>query len=140
MPSVFMAYWTFRVMVGTGFLMFFLAAYALYWVMRNRPLGQVKFLGVFGAAMVLPYLANTAGWLLTEMGRQPWVVYGYMKTADAVSPTLTAGMVLTSLIGFTLVYAVLMAADVYLLANYAKAGPAPVVKKQHPVKEEAYWE
>ena len=108
--------------------------------MRNRPLGQVKFLGVFGAAMALPYLANTAGWLLTEMGRQPWVVYGYMKTADAVSPTLTAGMVLTSLIGFTLVYAVLMAADVYLLAKYAKAGPAPEVKKQHPVKEEAYWE
>ena len=139
-PSVFMAYWTFRVMVGAGFLMFFLAAYALYWVMRNRPLGQVKFLGVFGAAMALPYLANTAGWLLTEMGRQPWVVYGYMKTADAVSPTLTAGMVLTSLIGFTLVYAVLMAADVYLLAKYAKAGPAPEVKKQHPVKEEAYWE
>ncbi len=139
-PSVFMAYWTFRVMVGAGFLMFFLAAYALYWVMRNRPLGQVKFLGVFGLAMALPYLANTAGWLLTEMGRQPWVVYGYMKTADAVSPTLTAGMVLTSLIGFTLVYAVLMAADVYLLAKYAKAGPAPEVKKQHPVKEEAYWE
>ncbi|GAP18347.1 cytochrome ubiquinol oxidase subunit I [Levilinea saccharolytica] len=139
-PSVFMAYWTFRVMVGAGFLMFFLAAYALYWVMRKRPLGEVKFLGVFGLAMALPYLANTAGWLLTEMGRQPWVVYGYMKTADAVSPTLTAGMVLTSLIGFTLVYAVLMAADVYLLAKYAKAGPAPEVKKQHPVKEEAYWE
>jgi cytochrome d ubiquinol oxidase subunit I len=58
------------------------------------------------------------------MGRQPWVVYGLMKTQDAFSPNLTPGMVLTTLIIFTLVYAALIVADVYLLQKFAKAGPA----------------
>jgi cytochrome bd ubiquinol oxidase subunit I len=61
---------------------------------------------------------------LTELGRQPWVVYGLLKTADAFSPNLTPGMVLTSLIVFTLVYGALMVVDVYLLAKFAKAGPS----------------
>jgi cytochrome d ubiquinol oxidase subunit I len=59
---------------------------------------------------------------LTELGRQPWVVYGLLKTQDAVSPNISAGMVLTSLIGFTLIYGVLMVADVYLLKKYAQQG------------------
>ncbi len=83
----------------------------------------MKLLGLFPFVLFLPYLANTTGWLLTEMGRQPWVVYTKLKTADAVSPMLTVGMVLTSLIGFTVIYGVLMAVDIYLLRKYAVAGP-----------------
>jgi cytochrome d ubiquinol oxidase subunit I len=56
------------------------------------------------------------------MGRQPWIVFGLMKTADAVSPTLTPAMVWTSLIAFTLIYGVLMIVDIYLLVKYARAG------------------
>lgn len=129
-PSVFTMYWTFRIMVGIGFLMMLMALISLYPTLRNRPIGQNRFIKFFPLAIALPYLANTAGWMFTEMGRQPWVVYGVMKTEDAFSKSITPGMVLTSLIGFTLVYALLMYADVYLLAKYAKAGPQAVQKEE----------
>ncbi len=89
---------------------------------RARPQRQVLawFLRLLPLAIILPYLANTGGWLLTELGRQPWIVYGVKKTADAVSPTLTPGMVLFSLLAFILVYAALMVADIYLLAKYSR--------------------
>lgn len=138
-PPIMINYWTFRIMVGVGFLMLFIAAFALLRVMQGRPLQQLKMLKWLPFAIALPYLSNSTGWILTELGRQPWVVYGKLKTAQAFSPNLTPGMVLTSLIGFTLVYGLLMVADVYLLAKYAKAGPAPKPAK-HSVAEQAYWE
>jgi cytochrome bd ubiquinol oxidase subunit I len=122
-PSVFTAYWSFRLMVGAGFLMFLIAAYLLIQIMRKVDTERLPFLSLIPFSILLPYLANTTGWLLTEMGRQPWVVVGLMKTAVAGSPILSGGTVLTSLIGFTLVYGALMAADLYLLFKHAKAGP-----------------
>jgi cytochrome bd ubiquinol oxidase subunit I len=101
-----------------------LAGYALYFVMRNKVGPHIRWLGLFVFAIALPYIANTSGWVLTEMGRQPFIVYGLLKTDDALSPGLTTGMVLFSLIGFALIYAALMGVDVYLLARFAKAGPA----------------
>ena len=121
-PPVAVAYWSFRGMVGAGFLMVALAGYALFMVMGDMYEISPRVLKLFMWAIALPYLANTAGWLLTELGRYPWVVFGLMKIENAVSPTVPAGSVLVSLIGFTLVYGVLMVADVYLLAKYAKAG------------------
>jgi cytochrome d ubiquinol oxidase subunit I len=125
-PSVFMNYWSFRIMIGAGFLMAFLAALGLFIWVRLRFKLKSKWWYLLTAAISLPYLANTTGWLLTELGRQPWVVYGLLKTADAVSPTVTAGMVLTSLIVFTLLYGVLIVVDVYLLVKFAKSGPEVV--------------
>ncbi|HEX2978863.1 MAG TPA: cytochrome ubiquinol oxidase subunit I [Anaerolineaceae bacterium] len=122
-PPIAVSYWTFRFMVGSGMLMLLIAAYALFNIMRKTPWEKVRFLKWIPFAIALPYVANTTGWLLTELGRQPWIVFGLMKTADAVSPTLTTGMVLTTAVVFTLVYALLMGADVYLLAKFAKAGP-----------------
>lgn len=123
-PSVPVAYWTFRIMVGTGMLMILLGLYALFRILKKTPVEKFKFLGLLPFAIALPYLANSTGWMLTEMGRQPWVVFGVLKTKDAFSPNLTPGMVLTSLIGFTLVYGVLMFANIFLLRKYAIAGPA----------------
>jgi cytochrome bd ubiquinol oxidase subunit I len=123
-PLVVFTYWGFRLMVAAGFAMLALAGYALYHVMRDRVGPQIRWLGVFVFAMALPYIANTSGWVLTEMGRQPFIVYGLLKTDAAMSPNLTVGMVLFSLIGFALVYTALMGADVYLLSKYAKAGPS----------------
>ena len=121
-PPVAVVYWTFRVMVGSGFLLLLLAFYALFLVMGEvydqRPLA----LRIFLWALALPYLANTAGWLMTEVGRYPWVVFQVMKLDSAVSPNVPAGLVLTSLLGFTLVYGVLMFADIFLLQKYAQAG------------------
>ncbi|MGD0610732.1 MAG: cytochrome ubiquinol oxidase subunit I [Anaerolineales bacterium] len=121
-PLVVVTYWGFRLMVGAGFAMLALGVYALYQVVRHRVGPQVRFLGLYCFAIGLPYLANTSGWLLTEMGRQPFIVYGLLKTDAAVSPNLTAGMVLFSLIGFALVYAALMGTDIYLLSKFARAG------------------
>jgi cytochrome d ubiquinol oxidase subunit I len=73
------------------------------------------------AAIVLPLLANSFGWIFTEMGRQPWIVWGQMRTAAGVSPTVGAGTVLTSMIVFTLLYGVLAAVGVLLLRRHAAA-------------------
>ena len=125
-PPIAASYWSFRLMVGAGFLMFALAAYGLYITMWPKTgKWHDRIMKWLPLAIVLPYLANTTGWLLTELGRQPWVVYGLQKTADAVSPNLTPGMVLFTLIAFALVYGALMAADGYLLFRHAKAGPVP---------------
>jgi cytochrome bd ubiquinol oxidase subunit I len=122
-PPVAVSYWTFRLMVGAGMLMALLALYALLmnrvkWL-KERPL----ILRLLLWAIAIPYVANTCGWLFTELGRYPWVVYGLMKIENAVSPTVSGGEVLITLVGFTLVYGALMAADIYLLKKFAKAGP-----------------
>ncbi len=135
-PSIITMYWGFRIMVGLGFLMMLLAFLALYPTLRNRPITKYRYVRYFPFFIALPYLANTVGWIFTEMGRQPWVVFGLMKTENAFSPMLTPGMVLTTLILFTLVYALLMVADVYLLVKFAKAGPAE--KMIEPMIEEGY--
>ena len=123
-PPVAISYWSFRLMVGAGFLMALLTMVAVYLVVRRQIVRYGRFLLLLVPAIGLPYLANTTGWLLTEMGRQPWIVNGLMKTADAVSPTVPAGMVLISVIGFTLLYGALMVADAYLLLRYATGEPA----------------
>lgn len=131
-PFVVMIYWAFRAMVGAGMLMVALAAWALYRVLRDRISAPQWLLRLLPLAIALPYLANSAGWILTEMGRQPWIVFGVLKLEDAVSPNVPGGMVLASLIGFTLLYGALMVADVYLLAKYAKADTEDVAKDVVP--------
>jgi cytochrome d ubiquinol oxidase subunit I len=125
-PPMIVNYWTFRIMIGVGFLMLAIAAYVLLQVMRRKPLAHPRLIALLPFAIALPYLANSAGWILTEVGRQPWVVFGLLKTQDAVSPILTPGLVLFSLIGFTLLYGGLMGADVYLLNKFARLGPESV--------------
>jgi cytochrome d ubiquinol oxidase subunit I len=125
-PPVKWTYWTFRLMVGAGILMLILSAWATFGVLRNRFEGATLLLALLVPAIGLPYVANSAGWIFTELGRQPWIVFGLQKTFDGVSPNVTAGQVLFSLVAFTLVYGALMAADVYLLRKYARAGLGPV--------------
>jgi cytochrome bd ubiquinol oxidase subunit I len=140
-PSIITIYWSFRIMVGAGMLMLGLALYALFIVMKRHQIKAVWIFNLFPFAALLPYVSNTAGWIMTEMGRQPWVVFGLMKTSDAVSPSLTVGMVLTSLIGFVLLYGVLMAADIYLLLKFIKIGPVDEETILKPQKsDESYWE
>ncbi len=122
-PPIALTYWSFRGMVGAGFVMLLLALFGLYLVMRNRIETHARFLKLLPWAILLPYLANTTGWLMTELGRQPWIVFGLMKTEDAVSPVVSAGAVLLSLVLFTVVYGALMVVDVYLLMQSAKSDP-----------------
>ena len=124
-PPVAITYWSFRFMVGAATLMLLLVIAGLFLAFRDRFAQTRAFLRFLPLAILLPYISNSAGWIMTEIGRQPWIVFGLMKTEDAVSPNVSAGMVLASLILFTLVYGVLMAVDLYLLRKYATAGPAP---------------
>jgi cytochrome d ubiquinol oxidase subunit I len=123
-PPVNLTYWSFRLMVGAGFAMVGLAI--LGWLLpRTKKLARwvPLFLRILIPAIFLPYLANSTGWLVTEMGRQPWIVYGVLKTESGVSPILTGGSVLISLVVFTLLYGALMIVDIYLLAKYARHAP-----------------
>jgi cytochrome bd ubiquinol oxidase subunit I len=141
-PPMIINYWSFRIMVGFGFLMLAIAIYLLVQVMRNKTLAHPKLIRLLPFVIAFPFISNSTGWILTEVGRQPWVVFGLLKTKDAVSPILTPGLVLTSLIGFTLVYGALMVADIYLLNKFAKRGPATVKQAavKHGVGDESYWE
>jgi cytochrome d ubiquinol oxidase subunit I len=121
-PPVMWTYWNFRVMAGAGMLMLLLAAWALAATLRHRIEASPRLLALLVPAIVLPYVANSAGWIFTEIGRAPWIVFGVMRIESGVSPGVGAGEVLTTLVGFTLLYAALMGADLYLLSKFAKAG------------------
>jgi len=122
-PPVALVYWSFRVMVGVGFLMIGLALYGLFLVMGEILEDRPRALKIFQWAIFLPYLGNTAGWMMTELGRIPWVVYGLMTVDQGVSAIVSGGQVLVSLLGYTLVYGALMVSMVYLMIKYVKAGP-----------------
>ena len=123
-PNSMLAYWNFRLMVGAGTLMVLLGLYALWLIFKKRDFRQhKKFLLVTVWALFLPYIANATGWLFTELARQPWVVFGLMKTESGVSNTVPASWVLLSLTTYTLLYAGLIVADVYLLLKYARKDP-----------------
>ena len=123
-PPLALSYWSFRVMVFAGTAMVGLAALAIFMLFRKKEFVLNKLLYfIFLLAISLPYLANTFGWILTEVGRMPWTVYGLLKVEDSVSPTVSTGELWFSLIGYVVVYGVLMVADVYLLTKFAKAGP-----------------
>ena len=128
-PPVPVIYWSFRLMVGAGVLMIVLALIALFYFLRKRLERARWLLWILTFAIGLPYLANAFGWIMTEMGRQPWIVFGLLQTAQAVSPNVGIGSVLTSLIIFTVLYGVLAVADVYLLLKYAKVDATPEPEK-----------
>ncbi|WP_243319984.1 cytochrome ubiquinol oxidase subunit I [Geothrix sp. SG200] len=119
-PPVLPVFLSFRAMVGLGMLFLALGLWAF--LKRHRIEEQPRFLKVLPWLIPLPYLANELGWTIAELGRQPWIVYGLMKTSDAVSPLATS-QVGTSLAAFFLVYALLGAVDFYLLFTFARKGP-----------------
>ncbi|HHQ49667.1 MAG TPA: cytochrome ubiquinol oxidase subunit I, partial [Acidobacteria bacterium] len=121
-PPVFVSYWTFRIMVGAGFLMLLLGFLALRASMKETEVSSPRLMRWMFWALFLPYIANSTGWIFTEMARQPWIVFGLQKVSDGVSNTVGAGSVAFSLITFTLLYALLMVFDIKLLTRYAKAG------------------
>jgi cytochrome d ubiquinol oxidase subunit I len=117
-PPVHISYWSFRAMVGAGTAMIGIALLALFFVKTGREITPL--MGkILLASALLPIIGTTSGWILTEVGRQPWIVYGLLKVKDAVSPTLTAGEVWFSLIGFVLLYGTLMAVSIKLAKKAA---------------------
>lgn len=140
-PPVIPVFWSFRIMVAAGSLMFFLAVCGLYLTRKNQLENKPWFLKAVFWAIPLPYIANTSGWLMAEIGRQPWIVHGLQRVEAAVSPSVSAGAVLATLVGFTLIYGVLAVADLYLLSKYAKQGPdeSSVSKPLGTSEEVSLW-
>ncbi|MFD0960426.1 cytochrome ubiquinol oxidase subunit I [Paenibacillus chungangensis] len=132
-PPVRTTFWSFRIMVGAGMLMILLSLIGTVAVLRNKLDNYRRYLKWMTPAIALPFIANTSGWIMTEVGRQPWIVFGLQKTEDGVSPLVTPGMVATSLIGFTVVYGILAAVFIYLVVHTVrKDGSAePKVEAAH---------
>ncbi|MGW0992371.1 cytochrome ubiquinol oxidase subunit I [Streptomyces sp. NPDC002523] len=147
-PNIPVAFWGFRWMIGFGMASFAIGLAGLWLTRKKFMLAQhlrvgedeVPHLVLFRKkalgskltpwywriatwTMAFPLIANSWGWIFTEMGRQPWVVYGVLQTRDAVSPGVSQGEVITSMVVFTALYAILAVIEVRLLAKYVKAGP-----------------
>ncbi|MFW5731351.1 MAG: cytochrome ubiquinol oxidase subunit I [Desulfonatronovibrionaceae bacterium] len=122
-PPVTTTFLSFRTMVGLGFLFPLLAGWA--WLKRKNPEKSGRLLGILPWVIPLPYIAIQLGWIVAEMGRQPWIVYGMMRTSEAVSPGISTGQVLGSLAGFFAIYGLLVSLCVFLLMKYGRKGPEP---------------
>jgi len=121
----------YHIMVAIGMLLIALSLYACWLWKRGKLFGKPWLMGVFAWAVLLPQVANQVGWYTAEMGRQPWVVYGLLRTSKALSNNVTANQVVFSLILFTIVYATLFVLFLYLLNRKIKHGPVDYNKKDH---------
>ncbi|OGO25897.1 MAG: cytochrome D ubiquinol oxidase subunit I [Chloroflexi bacterium RBG_16_52_11] len=135
-PLMVVTYWTFRIMMTFGFIMMGATAFFVFANLRGD-ITHAKWLKWVPPLLILPYLANAGGWILTEMGRQPWIVYGLLRVEDAVSPNLTTVDLLISLIGYTVVYGSLAVSMVYLMKKYAIAGPDAALHESVDVEPES---
>jgi cytochrome d ubiquinol oxidase subunit I len=122
-PPVLLTFLSFRGMVALGTYFVLMMVIGVW--RRNQLLESPAYLKLMLYSIPLPYLAIQMGWIVAEVGRQPWIVYGVMKTSDAVSPIATS-QVATTLVGFILIYGLLGAVGYFLMFKYARKGPEPV--------------
>ena len=131
-PSAVNAVFQFyHLMVAIGMLLIALSLYGSFQWWRGKLFDQKWLLRIFVLAVLLPQIANQVGWFAAEMGRQPWVVYGLLRTSDALSKVVTANQVLFSLIMFTAIYLLLFALFIYLLDKKIKHGPEDGTYTEH---------
>jgi cytochrome d ubiquinol oxidase subunit I len=131
-PPVIPVFFAFRIMVGIGVLMLGVVAWS-WWLRARRRLFESRlFLAVCQAMIPAGFIAVVAGWVVTEVGRQPWVVYGLLRTRDAVSPSLTGGDVVISMMLYVAVYAVVFGAGLYYLVRLVRAGPPEEIDVREP--------
>jgi cytochrome d ubiquinol oxidase subunit I len=125
-PPIAVSYWSFRLMIGLGLLAAAIAGWILFATRRGRlPRGRTIMAAAI-ALPLLPLLANSFGWIFTELGRQPWAVFGLMTTAHGVSPGVSTAEALTSLLALTLLYGVLAVVEVRLMLTYIARGADPL--------------
>ncbi|PQL19553.1 cytochrome ubiquinol oxidase subunit I [Veillonella denticariosi JCM 15641] len=136
-PDVRAIFWTFRIMVAAGSLMLLVAFVGLILNAKNKLVGNRIFLKIMFWMLPLPFIAHSTGWFVAEAGRQPWLVYGLQLTADGASKAVTAGEILTTIIGFTLMYLLAAIAAIYLAVEHIKKGPEGNPSHDVVEKEEA---
>jgi len=133
-PPVAFPFFAFRIMVGVGVLMLLLVAASWWLRWRGRLFDSPNFLRACLCAAPLGFIAVLAGWTTTEVGRQPWVVYGLMRTADAVSPSLTGSDVLLSLLAYMAVYLIIFPAGVWIMLRIIRKGPDGAPADDAPIE------
>ncbi|RAG85558.1 cytochrome ubiquinol oxidase subunit I [Streptacidiphilus pinicola] len=137
-PNIFIQYWSMRVMAYLAVVVLLVGLWGL-WLLWRRRLGAARwFQRIAVWAVVLPFLMNTAGWLLTESGRQPWIVQGIQLTKNGVSPSVTTATVATSLLVFLLLYAALAVVEAVLMIRFARKDLAPAPNADEPVPSLSY--
>jgi cytochrome bd ubiquinol oxidase subunit I len=119
-PNVFIQYWGMRTMAYLGVVTLLIAVWGLWLIRRNKLATSRRFLWVAVWGVVLPFLMNTAGWLLTESGRQPWIVQGIMLTKNGISPTVSTTWLWISVIAFVGLYGILGTVDLLLMLKYSR--------------------
>jgi cytochrome d ubiquinol oxidase subunit I len=125
-PNVFVQYWSMRVMAYIAGLIFLFGLWGL-WLIRRNTLHSAKwFLVIAPWVAIAPFLMNTAGWFLTEIGRQPWIVQGLMLTRNGVSPSVGFSSIVISLVIFVLLYLALAMVDLVLMLRYARRDLEPI--------------
>lgn len=124
-PPMTPVFFAFRVMVGLGIVMIFLGLFSLYLRWRGRLFDTDWFLRLCTACLPIGFVSILAGWFVTEIGRQPWTVYGFMHRSESLSPVISGGNVLTSLLVYILAYAAIFGAGVYYMTRLARKGPVP---------------
>jgi cytochrome d ubiquinol oxidase subunit I len=124
-PPVALPFFAFRIMVGIGFIMLFVAIAGQILQLRGRLWGSVWFLRLCPWMAPLGFIAVIAGWIVTEVGRQPWTVYGLMRTVDSVSPSLTGTDVALSLAFYVVVYLIMFPTGLAFMAGLVRRGPQP---------------
>ena len=134
-PMIPVTYWSFRFMMGLGFLTMFFAALTLWGIRKGRVPASKWWVWVAVLTPLAPVFANSWGWIFTEVGRQPWIVYGLMTTSTGVSPSVSAGEVWFSMIAYTLVYAVLAVIEVKLFLTYVRRGADPFEEPVDPASK-----
>ncbi len=122
-PPVTPVFASFRLMVGLGSLFILIAAIAVFLSWKERIESSPLFLKLMVLMIPLPYIAAWLGWMVAEIGRQPWIVYGLLRTSEGVSKNVDLAQVIGSLAGFTVLYGALAAVDIYLIVKFAKKGP-----------------
>lgn len=141
-PSITQSFWTFRIMVLSGLWMMLLAVISIFLLYKERLEENGTVLKLLLWSLPVPYVANSTGWILTEGGRQPWIVVGLQKVSQAVSTNVTSTEVWISLIGFTVIYGVLAIAAIYLVRKFILEGPVehkPVLSVLTKNKEATLW-
>jgi len=131
-PPVAIVFWSFRIMVAIGVLFIVLSWASLIQMLRGKLFESRRLLPLLSWSYPLPFVAVIAGWFVTEIGRQPWVVYGMMRASEALTPSLSGGMALTTLIGYIAVYAVVFGAGVYYLRRVILDGLEPIKDATDP--------
>ena len=134
MPIIWITYWSFRWMMFFGFASMAIAVVGL-WVTREKFDTKPWMWNVAIHTATFPLWGILIGWIFTEMGRQPWIVFGLMQTADGVSPNVTGVDVLLSLVAFTLIYGILAVVELKLLLKAAQSDPIQVEQAQDGVVE-----